>query len=235
MSAHLANRVMLRQVALRLGPLCERVVFLGGATVGLFITDSAAPSIRATKDVDVIVEVSSTIDYVGRIRDELRARGYHEDTSEGAPLCRWIADGLVLDVMPTAAEVLGFSNRWYPLALATSVEFVLAKALTIRLVTPPCFVATKLEAFRGRGGGDYQGSHDLEDLIAVVDGREELCDEVAVAGDSALRKYIASRIRGLLRNEAFIDAVPGHLPPDTGSQARLGLVMERLRRLASTK
>jgi hypothetical protein len=35
------------------------------------------------------------------------------------------------------------------------------------------FVATKLEAFASRGGGDFLTSHDLEDVLNIVDGREE--------------------------------------------------------------
>ena len=89
---------MLGQVAKRLGPLREQMVFLGGATVGLFLTDSAAPPARATKDVDVIVEVASTMDYVTRLREALRAQGFSEDTTPGAPLCRGTADDIVRDV-----------------------------------------------------------------------------------------------------------------------------------------
>lgn len=232
MSATLSNLEMLRQVATRLGPLREQMVFLGGATVGLFLTDSAAPVARPTKDVDVIVEVASTMDYVTRLREALRAQGFSEDTTPGAPLCRWTADGIVLDVMPTSADVLGFSNRWYPLALSTAVEHALSKQLAIRVVTPPCFVATKLEAFRGRGKGDYQGSHDLEDLIAVVDGRDQLVDEILTADDTKLREYLSVAVADLLRTDAFIDALPGHLPPDVGSQSRLEGLLERLRRIA---
>lgn len=44
-------------VASRLGPLREQVVFLGGATTALLVTDPAAPAPRPTKDVDVIIEV----------------------------------------------------------------------------------------------------------------------------------------------------------------------------------
>ena len=48
----------------------------------------------------------------------------------------------------------------------------------IRIVTAPYFLATKLEAFKGRGKGDFLGSHDLEDFVSVVDGREALLLEI---------------------------------------------------------
>lgn len=53
------NLAMIRQVAARLGHLRERVVFLGGAATALLITDSAAPDVRVTIDVDMIVEIAS--------------------------------------------------------------------------------------------------------------------------------------------------------------------------------
>ena len=76
-----------------------------------------------------------------------------------------------LDVMPVSEMVLGFSNRWYESAMREAVAVQLEKGLEIRLVSPAHFVATKLEAFEDRGRGDYLESHDLEDVLSVVDGR----------------------------------------------------------------
>jgi hypothetical protein len=99
-----------------------------------------------------------------------------------------------------------------------------------RVITAVYFLATKLEAFRGRGQNDYSASHDLEDVIAVVDGRSELLREVAEAHDD-VRTYIASEVRALLGTRTFIDALPGFLLPDSASQARLPLLVERLERV----
>jgi hypothetical protein len=107
-----ANLAMIRHVAARLGHLRERVVFLGGAATALLITDSAAPDVRVTIDVDVIVEIASRSDYY-LLAESLRAAGFSEDTREGAPICRWIVDGVAVDIMPTVSEILGFSNKWY--------------------------------------------------------------------------------------------------------------------------
>lgn len=225
------NLDLVRQVATRLGPFVERVVFLGGAAAGLQITDPAAPAPRPTKDVDVVVEVASTAEYLGALRDELRGLGFSEDTEEGAPLCRWTVDGVKVDVMPTRGGVLGFTNRWYEAALAHATRFALPGGPTIRLVTAPCFLATKLEAFRGRGAGDFAASHDLEDFIAVLDGRATVEDEVLAAADD-VRAYLAETLAALLTEPGFLDALPGHLAGDPGSQARLPALVARIRRLA---
>ncbi|MFO0016777.1 MAG: hypothetical protein ACK52U_09500, partial [Synechococcaceae cyanobacterium] len=81
-----------------------------------------------------------------------RQRGFQEDSRPGAPLCRWCADDLVLELMPTQGEILGFSNRWYPLALDTAQLQGLPSGRSIRIVTAPVFLAAKLEAFRVRTG-----------------------------------------------------------------------------------
>jgi len=225
--------VWLRQVALGLGDLRDDVVFLGGAVAGLLMTDPIAFGVRATDDVDVIIEAATVTAEIA-LRERLRGLGFREDTSEGAPVCRWIVDSIRVDIMPTTSAALGFSNRWYRAAFAHATPHKLDDATTIRVVTAPYFVATKLEAFAGRGNNDYQTSHDLEDIIAIVDGRPELDAEVA-ASSVDLREYLAARLGGLLDEPSFLDALPGHLRPDPASQARRVLIIERITQLAGRK
>jgi hypothetical protein len=100
--------------------------------------------------------------------------------------------------------------------------------LPIRIVSAACFVATKLVSYANRGGGDPY-HHDLEDIIALVDGRPSLFDEVAAEPED-LRRFIGGELSRLLA-EGLEDHVPGHLPGDAASQARLSLVLARLHRL----
>lgn len=231
MNASAANLALIQAVAVRLGPLRTRVVFLGGATIALLITDHASASIRGTDDVDVIVEVSSYGEYQHALRDELLRVGFREDNSPGAPRCRWIVDGIKVDVMPTHESVLGFSNRWYPAAIKHSTIHTLANGVDIRVVTGPYLLATKLEAFRGRGNDDYHGSRDIEDLVTIIDGRPSIIDDVSSA-DPLLRAHLAGELAQLLDTEAFIDALPGHVLGDDINQARVPIIENRLRRLA---
>jgi hypothetical protein len=108
----------------------------------------------------------------------------------------------------------------------------LTQWLEIRLITPPVFLATKLEAFRERGEGDFLASHDLEDIVVVIDGRPELADEIRDS-EPELREYLVREFDSLLCNSAFVEALPGYLPADAASQARLPTIRERLRLLAS--
>jgi len=224
------NLVMLELTVEYLGPLAEQMVFLGGCATGLLVTDPAAPPVRPTTDVDVIVEVGTRAGYY-QLAEQLRARGFHEDTSDDAPLCRWTRKQLQLDVMPTREDILGFANPWYPLALQTATPTSLPSGAVISMVTAPCFVATKLAAFAGRGQGDYMASHDMEDLVAVLDGRPELAQEIQQAPDD-LRHHLVERVAALLADSGFVQAIPGHLPADLASQGRVPMLMERLQTIA---
>ena len=129
--------------------------------------------------------------------------------------------------MPTSEEALGFENQWYQSAYESAEPFSLPSGTAINLVTAPYFLATKLEAFDGRGNGDYLLSHDIEDLVAILDGRGELTGEL-VECDPALKKYLVQRFRELCDDRGFMEALPGHLPNDAASQARLGRLIETL-------
>lgn len=111
--------------------------------------------------------------------------------------------------------------------MAAATRHQLSPDLEIRLVTAPSFLATKIEAFKGRGRGDFYASHDLEDLVFVIDGRSTIVEEVQTEAP-LLREYLRTEIRGLLTTPGFIDALPGYLLPDAASQARLGTVLRRL-------
>lgn len=223
------NLPLLELVVKSLGPLCEQFVFVGGCVTGLLITETAAPPVRATKDVDAIVEILSLTEYHALER-QLEGGGFRHDRSPDAPICRWTVGSALLDVMPTDQGVLGFGNRWYGEAVQTAVKVTLPSGREIRLISSPAFLGTKLEAFHGRGNGDFLASHDLEDIITVIDGRPEVADEVRRASPR-LREYLVAQVRALLQNENFLEALPAQLPGDIASQARLPELLKRLRAL----
>lgn len=214
-----------------LGDLCDSLVFVGGCATGLLLTAPRAQAIRATQDVDVVVHVVSTADYHA-MEGELVSRGFKHDLSPEAPICRWVLQGVALDLMPSKPGILGFHNRWYPLAVKTAAKVMLPNNKEIQLITAPAFIATKFEAFHGRGENDFLASHDLEDIITVIDGRPELLQEIEQA-DEELRCYIADEIRKLLEDDNFLAALPGHLPGDAASQARLPELTRRMRTIGS--
>jgi predicted nucleotidyltransferase len=159
--------------------------------------------------------------------------GLMEDVREGAPVCRWILDDIIVDIMPTRGDILDFSCEWYQIAFETAQPVRLPNQAVIRLVTPACFLATKLTAFGDRGRRNPMASHDLEDVVAVIDGRAEIIDDVAAA-PADLRTAIAARLLSLLALTDAEDVIAAQLLPDAQSQDRLPIVIDRIRSLIAT-
>ena len=232
MADHISDNVaMLMRAVDRLAPIRDRLVFLGGAVTELFITEPGFQGSRRTKDVDVVINVVNLGEYSDTLREQLVGLGLREDVREGAPVCRWLLDDLIVDIMPTRGDILGFSCEWYQLAFDTARPMSLPNGVTIRLVTPACFLATKLTAFADRGRRNPMASHDLEDVIAVIDGRPEIVGDVTAAPVD-LRAAIAAKFTDLLARPDAEDVVAAQLLPDAESQDRLPLVLERIEAMA---
>jgi predicted nucleotidyltransferase len=220
-----SNLLLLEEAAARLNALLDEVVFVGGAILSLLITDPGAAPARSTIDVDVIAKIATYSEYYD-FSERLRACGFAEDRRENAPVCRWVHGGLTLDAMPVE-DILGFCNLWYRGAFDTARQVVLPNGSQIRAITAPYFLGSKIEAFRGRGERDFYASHDLEDVVSVIDGRDSICEEIASAPVD-LRDYLADAAKELLTEIRFRDALPGYLLPDPASQQRLGDVLRKL-------
>jgi hypothetical protein len=224
------NLAKVELLASVLGPLRERVVFVGGCAVGLLITDPGASPVRVTFDIDLVASISALAAYHGMER-ELARLGFKRDLSPDAPICRWRYRELEVDLMPADPHILGFSNRWYPLALTTATDFRLPSGSEIRLIAAPVFIGTKFEAYADRGGGDLLASHDLEDIINIVDGRTTLLEEIAAAPED-LRMYLRERCAQLLAEPHFADYLPGLIAPGEDLAERAQMVTERLQAIA---
>ena len=219
----------LAAVARQLDQLGIPYAFTGGVVIGFLLDHPHLTTLRPTGDVDAIAAVVTRIQHAA-LEEQLRQLGFHHDTSEGAPICRWLYQGTKVDVMPAKDTAGQKSNPWFEHALR-SASLKTLRHVTVRVVSASCFVATKLVAFGDRGKGDFYGSHDLEDVVTVVDGRAALVSELA-AEEESLRTYVSTEIRRLLGQSGFIDALPGHLASDEASQQRLPLVLGRLQAIA---
>lgn len=217
------QKEMLVQVATALDELLPQVVFIGGCTTGLFLTDDfTKEQVRYTDDVDLIVHAGGFGAWA-QLAERLRQLGFRESMEQDV-ICTMMLGRLKVDFMPDDDRILGFSNRWYRDAMATARDFTLTEAITIKLVEPVYFVATKLEAYLGRGNGDALSSHDIEDLINIFDGRAEIVAEIN-AVDGELRDFIRIQLQALLDDANFEYAVQSA----TGNNsARESLIFERI-------
>jgi hypothetical protein len=228
---NLENLRMLEQAIEHLEQLLGEIVFVGGATVELWVTDEAAPEFRPTADVDVLVEVTTRSQYY-RFEERIRRIGFENDEASRV-ICRFKhpESKLVLDVMPTEASILGFQNRWQKEAFAHAVGVLLPSGQQIRAIPPAFLLGTKLEAFATRGKTDFLGSRDFGDLVTLIDGREELARDVAAAPEE-LQVYIGEQLLHLAQHRDFDRGLEGALPSDPVSRGRVDrVVWPRLRQL----
>lgn len=220
------NIELLSGIAHAMGPVCEQVVFVGGCATGLLISQPLVADARATEDVDAIVQVATLAAYHA-LADQLMARGFKQTMVDNTPPFRWFWHGMQLDLVPLDEKVLGFANRWYRPGFEAAVFATLPTGLVLRHLSAPYFVATKLEAFEDRGNNDVYLSHDLEDIITVVDGRYELLSEL-VAAPSEVRQFIAQHFQAVLKHTDFSNVLPGIVSQTT----RSGLVLQRFVEIA---
>lgn len=211
-------------VATALSDLRDDVMFVGGAITVFLVTDSATLEPRLTDDVDIVVDVAPSYKDEWRLAKRLRELGFAEDSS-GGYRCRWKLGPIKIDIMPRTED------RWFPDALAHADRHQINRDLWIRVISVPYFLATKLEAFGDGRRGDRSSSRDIEDIVSVVDGRATIERDVNAA-PSSVKDYLRERFRSLLATPDFDEVVAGHLPGDSASQARLPLVLSRMRAIA---
>jgi predicted nucleotidyltransferase len=220
------NFGLLLAMAHAMGDLRKRVVFVGGCATGLLVTNMAVIDVRPTEDVDAIIEVVSLPAYHG-LRPELSRLGFVQTMEDNTPPFRWRLRGMQLDLVPLDEKVLGFANRWYRAGFANAVWSEPEPGLVLRHLSAPYFLATKFEAFKDRGQNDVYLSHDLEDIITVVDGRAELLDEIAQASRD-VKAHIVSNIRALMAHPEIENALPGIIL----RPIRAAIVLQRLQAIA---
>jgi len=227
---HDPNVALLEEAAVVLGPLLDELVLVGGCAAGLLVTDPGAAPIRPTEDVDLVVEATTYADFQ-RYGSRLQALGFRQGIVPGDPLCRFRHPRVVLDLMPLDEGILGFSNRWYASALQSPERRRLPGGAWIAHVDAPHFLATKLEAFKSRGEGDYLLSPDLEDSVIVVDGRPRILTELS-SSPRDLRHFVSEQLAECLRSRHFVEALAGYFAGEPDAGARAQRLQERLNEIA---
>lgn len=224
-----AERI-LAVVAAELDWLDPPPVFIGGATIGLFLDAFGRAQLRPTKDVDCIVASVLTRGAWNELEAELRRRNWRPDL-EG-PVCRYYSPaGHVVDLLGARPEVQGFAGAWFEAAAMHTRRHTLAGSVSITTPTAPYLFACKIEAFRDRGAHDPFASTDLEDLVALLDGCVGLDDEILACGDE-LQDFIATWARQIRVDRRLTEAAEGHLPRGGDVVGRRTRLERRLDRLA---
>ena len=216
---------MLEIVADGLKGLERHVVFVGGATVALYVDDSAVATPRPTDDVDCTVEITSRPEYY-QLEKDLRKLGFKNETGSG-PICRWNYAGISVDIMPSEGSVLGFSNSWYPSGISNSEKVVLPSKREISIFSLSYFIASKFEACRDRGRNDLRTSSDFEDIVFVLDGCRKAEQKLSSAG-ADVRKFLSDEYKRLSADPGFGEAITAHLENDRTRAARSKRIVDIL-------
>ena len=222
------NMRMLQTVANGLGEVKDRMVFVGGVVAELYADDPATTDIRPTFDVDCVIEIGSRVEHA-QMEDELKARGFSNDVSQGAPICRWIFDVIKVDVMPTDEAILGFSNIWYVQGIESKIVKALPNETEIAVFPPAYYLAAKIEAHKGRGGNDLRQSHDFEDIIYMIDNCTVLVDDIVGSADK-LKAYLKQECQLLLQDKGLSEGIESALPYGSDEE-RTDIVLEIIQRI----
>ena len=220
---------MLEKVAAILEQIPKTFVFTGGATISLYVDEVTQSDIRPTDDVDCVVEITSKGQYY-QLAEKLRELGLEESTELNIPLCRWKYQEINIDIIPCDETVLGFTNRWYAPAIKSAISYQLPSNRIIKIFSLPYFLASKIEAFIGRGENSFYWSTDIEDIITLIDGCFSLEIEVK-NGDREVREFIRNSFQNNI--ESLLSVLPGFLSPISRNSGRVQLLNNLIKRLAS--
>ena len=223
-----SNLALLELAARRLGKLNEDVVYIGGCATALFVNDPLALDVRATIDVDCIIDVVSLVEYY-KFESRLLNRGFKKSMEDDV-ICRFRCDEIILDVMPTDQKILGFGNPWYKKAVRHPVNHKISSDLSIKSISAPYFLATKFEAFKTRGKNDLWSSYDYEDIISVISGRVNIIEEMAAAS-SDLRENLKIEFERLLQSDQFEQTLPGHVNDGPATMHNVQVVINRINQI----
>lgn len=215
--SHEINLVRIKAVHIALGDLQDQVVFVGGSTISLY-ADQHAFEFRGTDDVDVIIEIANYPEHA-RFEEQLRARGFANDMASHVR-GRFKLENIIVDVIPTKDIAMGFRNIWYPEGFKNAMPYQVDEDTTVRILTPPHLIATKLEAFKNRGGKDGRGSQDFEDIVYVLENRAAIWDEMR-ASDENLKAYLRDEFTKLVAEKNIYEWIDCHVdfdsPPPTAA------------------
>lgn len=218
---------MIRLIAHALGELNNKAVYVGGATVPFYLPEIYWSQSRPTEDVDVVMEIVGRSE-VWTTDEMLRSKGFKNDMSEGAPICRWVYQGLKVDFMTADQNIFGFANSWYLEGMEKSIAIELTSS-KVRILSLPYFLATKLEAFRDRGYPDFMGSKDMEDIISLLEvSSEERFRQGFVDASKNLKIFLKNEFSNLKNNSSFLDSIPGALFNRINTSEGIKIVITRI-------
>lgn len=207
------NNERLQEIAEGLHSLNERLVYVGGAMAGSYADDPAATEPRTTTDVDCVVNSTNYAEHAV-IEEELRKLHFQNDIESVPPvICRWVYKGELVDVMSMEEKSLSFGNRWYRPGFEHRERYILPSGLVIYRMPAPYYIATKIEALLSRGGNDWRGAKDFEDIVYVLNYCTDFMERFRLS-DSDVQQYLSEQFDAMLKRPFFNEEMECAIVPD---------------------
>ena len=219
------NLKVIEKVALALGEINDEVIYVGGAVVGLYVTDKGAEQPRPTKDIDISVQVS-TYAQMDELREKLANKNIYPAPTEKI-MYRYKYEDILIDFIPFEATPLGPTNSWLKPGFKKAYPITVGK-VKIKILPVSMFLATKWEAYKARGG-DPRTSHDFEDIIYVIDNNLELPEDVAKS-DEKVKAFLKTMSSQILSHPSLNEIIECHINPYTAEQRRK-IIVEKLKQM----
>lgn len=216
------NIAVVAEVAEALQHIKQDVVFVGGAVVSLYTDDPAADEIRPTQDIDMTLNIVS-LSHWEKVQAQLDKLGFHPDPF-GHAICSYKYKNIPVDIMATEDGPLGPANRWYKIGFK-NLWTAKAKDQDIKILSAACYLATKFEAFNDRGS-DYRISHDIEDIIYVLDNRINIVEEI-VNDDHRISNFIKNQLQNIANKGMLQEVLMAQIHPLMLNE-RLPIVEEKI-------
>lgn len=208
MENRIINLGVVAEVAEALKEYKDKMVFVGGAVVSLYTDDPAADEIRPTGDIDMTLNVVNLSDW-SRIQNELSNLGFHPDPL-GHTICSYRYKDIPIDIMPAEDGPLGPANKWYKIGF-NDLWRVKVTTQEVYILKAPCYLATKFEAYNNRGT-DYRTSHDMEDIIYVIDNRMDIVAEIEKA-PKEIKTFLQSELDKIFGQSIMNEVLEAHIHP----------------------
>ena len=218
------NLALVAQVAEGLKELREKMIFIGGAVISLYTDDPAADEIRPTKDIDMTIDLANYAEWA-KMQERLAELNFYPDP-QGQSICSYMFENIAIDIMPAEDSSIGISNRWYKPGFKYLQQIELPGGIRINILPAPYFLATKLEAFKDRGGNDFYGSHDFEDIIYLLDNRTTILEEILTA-DLDVKSYIKQELIDIKNHPQADEILAMHIHPLV-REYRFSLMLEKI-------
>jgi len=199
----------IKKVSSAVESIGERAVFVGGAVAQFYVEPNETENIRFTKDVDLVFEILSFAQ-LERIRQKLSDAGFKQ-TIDNKVLCRFSFSDILVDVMSVSEIGWAPGNLWFKKGFSKAKAKKIGD-FEILLLPLPYYLATKFSAFHDRGIADPYLSHDLEDIVYVLDNNPEFHNLLLIDDDEDVRIYLKENLKNLIYIPRLKEALIGHLP-----------------------